>query len=50
MGGGQFPPGLMVAGLMLVDVLYSHRAPQEAVQLSDVGYTFDFYAKPFMKL
>ena len=50
MGGGSFPPGLVIAGLMLVDVLYSHRSPQEAVQLSDVGYTFDFYAKPFMKL
>lgn len=50
MGGGEFPPELIIAGLMLVDVLYSHRSPKEAVQLSDVGYTFDFYAKPFMKL
>ena len=50
MGGGTFPPGLLVAGLMLVDVLYSHRSPQEQVKLSDVGYTFDFYVKPFMKL
>ena len=30
MGGGVFPPELMIAGLMLVDVLYSHRSPQEA--------------------
>lgn len=50
MGGGSFPPGLKIAGLMLVDVLYSHRSPQEQVNLSDVGYTFDFYVKPFMKL
>ena len=50
MGGGTFPPELMIAGLMLVDVLYSHRAPQEAVKLSDVAYTFETYAKPFMKL
>ena len=50
MGGGEFPPDLMIAGLMLVDVLYSHRSPQEAVHLSDVGYSFDYYAKPFMKL
>ena len=50
MGGGEFPPDLMVAALMLVDVLYSHRSPQEQVKLSDVGYTFDFYVKPFIKL
>ena len=50
MGGGEFPPDLLVAGLMLVDVLYSHRSPQEQVKLSDVGYTFDYYTKPFMKL
>ena len=47
---GKFPEELMVAGLMLVDVLYQHRSPQEAVKLSDVAYTFEFYAKPFMKL
>lgn len=50
MGGGTFPEELMIAGLMLVDVLYSHRSPQEAIKLSDVAYTFEFYAKPFMKL
>lgn len=50
MSGGTFPEELMIAGLMLVDVLYSHRAPQEAVKLSDVAYTFEFYTKPFMKL
>jgi hypothetical protein len=50
MGGGTFPEELMIAGLMLVDVLYSHRSPQEQVNLSDVGYSFDFYTKPFMKL
>lgn len=50
MGGGTFPEELMIAGLLLVDVLYSHRSPQEAVKLSDVAYTFEFYAKPFMKL
>ena len=44
------PEELMIAGLMLVDVLYSHRSPQEAIKLSDVAYTFEFYAKPFMKL
>ena len=47
---GKFPEELMIAGLMLVDVLYSHRSPQEQVKLSDVGYTFDFYVKPFIKL
>ena len=50
MGEGTFPEELMVAGLMLVDVLYQHRSPQEAVKLSDVAYTFEFYTKPFMKL
>lgn len=50
MGGGVFPQELVIAGLMLVDVLYSHRAPQETIHLSDVGYTFDCYAKPFIKL
>ena len=50
MGEGTFPEELMVAGLMLVDVLYQHRSPQEAVKLSDVAYSFEFYTKPFMKL
>lgn len=50
MGGGTFPEDLMIAGLMLVDVLYNHRSPQETIKLSDVGYTFDLYVKPYMKL
>lgn len=50
MGGGEFPPDLLVAALMLVDVLYSHRSPQEQVKMSDVGYTFEYYAKQYMKL
>ena len=50
MGGGEFPPELMICGLMLVDVLYNHRSPHEGIHLSDVGYTFDSYAKPFIKL
>lgn len=48
--GGKFPEELMIAGLMLVDVLYSHRSPQEQIKLSDVGYSFDYYVKPFIKL
>ena len=50
MGGGEFPPDLMICGLMLVDVLYQHRSPRENIQLSEVGYSFDFYAKGYMKL
>ena len=50
MNGGEFPPELVIACLMLVDILYNHRNPQANIPLSSVGYTFDFYAKPYIKL
>ena len=49
-GGKVVPADFRVAALMLVDVLYSHRSPQEQVKLSDVGYTFEYYTKQYMKL
>jgi hypothetical protein len=50
MNGGVFPDDLVVAALMLVDILYNYRNPHAHIHLSSVGYTFDFFVKPYIKL
>ena len=50
MNGGEFPHDLVIAALMLVDILYNYRNPHANIHLSSVGYTFDFFAKPYIKL
>ena len=50
MNGGEFPDDLVVAALMLVDILYNYRNPHANIHLSSVGYTFDFFVKPYIKL
>lgn len=50
MNGGEFPDDLVIAALMLVDILYNYRNPHANIHLSSVGYTFDFFVKPYIKL
>lgn len=50
MNGGEFPQDLVIAALMLVDILYNYRNPHANIHLSSVGYTFDFFVKPYIKL
>ncbi|MEE1096450.1 MAG: head-tail connector protein [Paludibacteraceae bacterium] len=50
MNGGKFPDDLVIAALMLVDILYNYRNPHANIHLSSVGYTFDFFVKPYIKL
>lgn len=42
--------GLTIAGLELVDHLYTHRGPTENVQVYQIPYNIDFWVKPYMRL
>lgn len=42
--------GLTIAGLMLVEHLYTHRGPTENVQPYMIPYNIDFWVKPYMRL
>lgn len=47
---GKIPTPIIQAGLMLVDVSYTHRSPVSPTNMNVVPYTFDILIKPYMKL
>lgn len=47
---GDVPLPLVQASLLLVDTSYQHRSPISVTNISQVPYTFDLLAKPYMRL
>lgn len=47
---GKIPASIYIAGLMLVDLSYTHRSPVSPQQLYVIPYAFDRMVKPYMKL
>lgn len=47
---GGIPESITNAALMLVDVWYKHRSPEDTVNMSIVPYSFDLLIKPYMIL
>lgn len=47
---GAVPANIYQASLMLVDLAYTYRSPDGAVNLSVVPYSFDIMIKPYMTL
>ena len=41
---------LTIAGLELVEHLYTHRGPDDNVQVYQIPYGIDFWVKPYMRL
>jgi hypothetical protein len=50
MGGGEIPPTIVEASLLLTDHFYTNRSGTSSFTLSVVPYGIDVLVKPYMKL